>query len=433
VVIRRTVAAALAVALLGALLTALATPVGAGRAETTTEDGVVVTRDITYGTAPDEHGQTENLLLDLYQPADPGEAPRPAVVWVHGGGFATGDKAEAPDVAAATEFARSGYVAVSVNYRLQPDSYPEYPVAAVDAQHDVQAAVRWLRSRAAELGIDPTRISVGGFSAGAITALRVGAFPDDPGDSGTPGVSSAVASVVAASGFLRADIPAGAPPLLLVNGGQDPIVPPEWVEETCERWQASGASCHRETYEEASHDLTTHFTEIVALVKRFFACRVGSPIGFPDVRLQGRAAPSVSWVVAHGVAEGYPDGTFRPHRGLTRNQMANWLWDFLGEAPGIVGSRTAATRAQAARYLWEMTGSAPVASATGFPDVDPAKPYAPAIDWLVAHGIATGFRDGTFRPAAAVTRAQFAGFLRVIGASPDAWGDVPDRPLCFDV
>jgi acetyl esterase/lipase len=430
---RRTAAATLALALLGSLLTVLAAPAGAGWTETPTQDGVVVTRDIAYGAAPDEHGQTETLLLDLYQPADAGDVRRPAVVWVHGGGFAIGDKAEAPDVAAATEFARSGYVAVSVNYRLQEDVYPDYPVAAVDAQHDVQAAVRWLRARAAELGIDPTRISVGGFSAGAITALRVGAYPNDPGDSGTPGVSSAVTSVVAASGFLRADIPAGAPPLLLVNGGRDPVVPPEWVEETCQRWQASGSPCLKETYEDASHDLTTNFAEIVDLVKRFFACRVGSPIVFPDVRLHGRAAPSVSWVVAQGVAEGYPDGTFRPHWGLTRNQLSNWLWDFLGEAPSIAKSRSAVTRAQAARFLWEATGSHPGAPAAGFPDVDPTKGYAAAIDWLTAHGIATGFRDGTFRPAAAVTRAQFAGFLRTIGASPDAWGHVPDRPLCFEV
>ena len=65
-----------------------------------------------------------------------------------------------------------------------------FEAAAVQAQHDAQAAVRWLRAHAADLGVDPSRIAIGGGSAGADVALLVGAHSEDPGTSGTPGQSS---------------------------------------------------------------------------------------------------------------------------------------------------------------------------------------------------------------------------------------------------
>ena len=53
---------------------------------------VTTTPDITYGTAPDDNGNQVALKLDLYQPTGDTAAKRPAVVWVHGGGFTSGDK-----------------------------------------------------------------------------------------------------------------------------------------------------------------------------------------------------------------------------------------------------------------------------------------------------------------------------------------------------
>jgi acetyl esterase/lipase len=103
------------------------------------------------------------LLLDAYVPAG-GTDRRPAVVMIHGGGWRTGDKASWADEA--KRFAALGWVAFSVNYRLdEPSAFP----AEVD---DVQAAVRWVRSNAGEYRIDPERIAALGESAGGhLTAM----------------------------------------------------------------------------------------------------------------------------------------------------------------------------------------------------------------------------------------------------------------------
>src|SRR5688572_24367718 len=99
-------------------------PAGAATDVTAPSD-LLITRDVVYGAAPDEHGVTETLRLDLYQPAPAGATRRPAVVWAHGGGFERGDKADPADAAAVAEFARNGYVSASINYRMRPDSFPE--------------------------------------------------------------------------------------------------------------------------------------------------------------------------------------------------------------------------------------------------------------------------------------------------------------------
>ena len=112
-------------------------------------------------------------------------------------------KGSRADIASyAAEFARRGFVSLSVDYRLHARAFLRrggYGRALADAQHDVQAAVRWVRLHASSLGVDERQIYAGGFSAGAITALRVGERPDDPGSSGNPGLSSRVAGSVSVS------------------------------------------------------------------------------------------------------------------------------------------------------------------------------------------------------------------------------------------
>src|SRR5690606_4453190 len=154
------------------------------------DPAVVVTADLAYGEAPDENGVTETLRLDLYDPTAVA-GTRPALVVVHGGGFDRGDKADPVYVSMAGAIAAQGLVVAVVNYRLRPDTYPDFPVASVDAQHDVQAAVRWLRAHATDLRLDPARTAAAGHWAGAIAALRAGTHPDHPGACGTPAQPSA--------------------------------------------------------------------------------------------------------------------------------------------------------------------------------------------------------------------------------------------------
>ena len=107
----------------------------------------------------------------------------------------------------ANTFAKLGYVSASINYRLLATSpcsgsnvSANCITAAMAAQHDAQAAVRWFRANASTYGIDPTRIGIGGSSAGAVTAIEVGINSDDPGDSGNPGFSSKVGGFMSLSG-----------------------------------------------------------------------------------------------------------------------------------------------------------------------------------------------------------------------------------------
>jgi dienelactone hydrolase len=201
---------------------------------------VNVARDLSYGSAPDNNGNPVDLKLDLYQPAGDTVAQRPALIWVHGGGFYTGDKSEVES--RARYFAQRGYVVATINYRLLAPApchgtahYDECRAAALEAQHDGQAAVRWLRKNASAYGIDTNRIAMGGGSAGAIISLLTGWRSEDPGDSGNPGYSSRIAAAVSVSGGVPIDearalgaIDAQDPPTIFFSGTEDTTVPYEW-------------------------------------------------------------------------------------------------------------------------------------------------------------------------------------------------------------
>jgi dienelactone hydrolase len=202
---------------------------------------VTVSHDLQYGSAPDANNQPVALKLDLYQPTGDTNTSRPAVIWAHGGGFCCGDKSSADIPALATYFAQRGYVAVSINYRLLVTSgcggggvTTACYNAALAAQHDGQAAVRWLRANAATYGIDPTRIAIGGESAGAIIATTVGVHADDPGTSGNPGYSSTVRAWVSISGGLPGGlfVDSTDAPGLLFSGTADTTVPFAWSVQT---------------------------------------------------------------------------------------------------------------------------------------------------------------------------------------------------------
>ena len=202
----------------------------------------LVTDDIVYGSSPGRDGTNQDLLLDLYEPAGDTAATRPAVVWVHGGAFQTGDKNSIVATTIGPYLAKRGYVVVSINYRLLAPGFCVAIAGVTDACHeaalagihDAQAAVRWLRAHASDYGIDPERIGIGGESAGAIIATGVGARADEPGDSGNPGWSSSVRGFVSISGGLPdgSDIGPGDAPGLLFSGTKDVIVPYAWSVAT---------------------------------------------------------------------------------------------------------------------------------------------------------------------------------------------------------
>ncbi|MEM8983926.1 MAG: alpha/beta hydrolase [Pseudomonadota bacterium] len=166
--------------------------------------GIETRSDVVYGqglthsywNAPDPVAR--DLLLDVYLPIND-ETDRPAIMFIHGGGFVSGDKATAAPVEFARYFAERGFVSLSIGYRLLGD-YGTLPASfndAIDtspllintdrdqikamypAVRDAKAALRWLAANADEYGVDPNRISVIGGSAGSFIAIAIGASDID--------------------------------------------------------------------------------------------------------------------------------------------------------------------------------------------------------------------------------------------------------------
>jgi dienelactone hydrolase len=262
---RKALVALVAVVAIG-LITGCTVPRPAGNSPLRYRDAifssVVLNSNIQYGTAPDANNNPVPLTLDLYRPPlSDTQTKRPALVWVHGGGFSGGDKTNTVPVDVANTFAKQGYVVVSINYRLLGPGCTANPgmasctVAALEAQHDAQAAVRWLRANAATYGVDPTRIGIGGESAGAITATLAGVRSDDPGDSGNPGSSSRIGAFVSISGGVPNDafIDAGDTPGLLFHGTADTVVPSQWSIDTAVALLHAGVPAFLQLQEGAGH------------------------------------------------------------------------------------------------------------------------------------------------------------------------------------
>lgn len=145
-----------------------------------------VVKDVAF-LAP---GRAEKLDVYLPMPPPAGKLS-PAVVWIHGGGWKGGDKGEARGTEICTTLANAGYVAISLNYRLGPGSWPTNLL-------DCKNGVRFLRAHAAEYQVDPARIAVAGGSAGGHLALMIGATMGKEFEPDAPyaGISGAVRCVI---------------------------------------------------------------------------------------------------------------------------------------------------------------------------------------------------------------------------------------------
>lgn len=130
--------------------------------------GIAVQRDVVYGSGKDE-------LLDLYYPAGT-TTPRPAIVWVHGGGFVAGSKQGVANYMKV--LAGHGYTVIAVEYsRGYGSTYPR-PVAQVNR------ALGYIVRNAATLKVNPARLVLAGDSAGAHIACQVAMITTNPAYAG---------------------------------------------------------------------------------------------------------------------------------------------------------------------------------------------------------------------------------------------------------
>lgn len=211
------------------------------------------------------------LKLTIVNPPDWKAADqRPAMVFFHGGGWTGG---------APTQFtqhsdylATRGMVCIQVEYRLikKGDSGPP-----IDCVHDAKSAMRWVRSHAGELGIDPNRIGAGGGSAGGHLAAFVGMVEglDDPADDlkiSPKANALALFNPVFDNGpdqgwgharvgerykeFSPAhNITSDDPPAVIFLGTQDKLIPVAVVERFKANMEKAGVRCEAKFYEGQGH------------------------------------------------------------------------------------------------------------------------------------------------------------------------------------
>jgi acetyl esterase/lipase len=235
------------------------------------------------------------LELDLYLPPE-SDGPVPVVVFLHGGGWRLGSRHAAGPAYRGTSptpferVAQAGIAVASVDYRLSGEAI--WPAQL----HDAKAAVRWLRARADELGVDPDRIAAWGESAGGHLAELLGLTGDDAaleGEIGLVGTSSRVSAVV--SWYAPSDLPRfaadtgadptdpstreahllgapvsevpelaaeaspithvspGAPPFLLLHGAADRFIPCMQSERLYGALVEAGVEVELDVYEDADH------------------------------------------------------------------------------------------------------------------------------------------------------------------------------------
>lgn len=277
-------------------------------------DAVDVTWDVPYGEAVTWNGTPVTLRADVYEPRGDTAANRRAVVLVHGGGFAVGSKSNL--AAEGMEFARRGYVAVSVDYRLVappqmtwcslapggPECDPRLSGAIADAAEDVGEAIRVIREQAGEMRVDADAIAVFGHSAGAVTSLYL-AHGTIPGSGGVPAPTPSVQAAVSLMGAVAPeDMAAGAAPSLLVHGTEDAVVPYSAVEAIQARGIALGNDSRLLTHVGAGHGFDAEETEITRRHVVAFLDDILQPAGRDrvEVVLSGGQAGAVSGRLAEG-------------------------------------------------------------------------------------------------------------------------------------
>ena len=272
-------------------------------------------KDVIYGDAGNRP-----LKLDIYRPNTPNGA---AVLIVHGGGWSRGSKDMLGP--AATALAQQGFVVLAQEYRLTGEA--PFPANI----HDVKRAILWAKQHAADLRFDPERLCLEGHSAGAHLVLLAAGTPDDERlapPEGLGGVSQEVAAVCAIypptlfhfdgarpSGALAARSLPGAdvseeaaalaspmthvtadfPPVMLLHGDADKVVPVSASRRFEERVRAAGGKVDLHIYAGLPHGFANHpliRPAMMEMIGRFFHRWAIAPEVFDTPAAQPAAEPA---------------------------------------------------------------------------------------------------------------------------------------------
>lgn len=260
-------------------------------------------REFSTGAAPDEshifaQPKGEALWLDIYHArrATPG-VRTPVLVAVHGGGFFEGSRTFG--AANLRWYADRGWTVISIDYRLARPDRPTWDLATTD----VECALAWTAAHAGTLGLDLSRLTLTGGSAGGTLAMAA-AYAIDAKQAETacggalPHVAAVVVKVPLIDMFgswytpgelqplqrsyltrylggppeqyperyaavdLRPQLLPSNPPTLILGGADDAIVPPAAATELTRRAQAAGLDVQHILFPYSGHDFNTSFDGI---------------------------------------------------------------------------------------------------------------------------------------------------------------------------
>lgn len=240
-------------------------------------------------------GDTD-LKVWIFAPPGKADRPLPAIVFFFGGGWTGGTPAQF--VPQSRHLASRGMIAIVADYRVKS----RQQARPADCVADAKACVRWLRSNAPRLGIDPGRIAAGGGSAGGHLAASVATLPGlDAADDDTTVSCVPGALVLFNPGVVMADYPGlvregfgagrgridfgcepaeisplhhvkpGLPPTLILHGKADSVVPYATVEKFAEVMKAAGNRCDLVGYEGQPHGFfnKAKYAETLAAMDEF--------------------------------------------------------------------------------------------------------------------------------------------------------------------
>lgn len=207
---------------------------------------------VVYGKNTTQKGEEKVLDMDIYTPQSDTDTNRPLVLLAHGGGFTRGNKESLKYTGLIEYLAKSGYVVASITYRLIDIEVTQQArgVGVIQAVQDMKAALRFFGKSVKEgntYGINPDAVFIGGYSAGAITALHTAYIENEAevaettpgfeqvfpllggleGNSGNSGYTIPIKGVInIAGGLISVDyLDKGEPALHSTHGTADDIVP----------------------------------------------------------------------------------------------------------------------------------------------------------------------------------------------------------------
>jgi len=239
-----------------------------------TQKDIKIEKDISFGESVTFKGEKDTLLLDIYSPTEGATKNRPVIMWMHGGGFRLqNDKSQKYIVAMSERFARRGYVCLSINYRVRENPRDDRAGTINDALEDAMKGLNWLRQNSDKLGVDKSKIVIGGSSAGGILGNN---FCYREGTDSEKWDKSGIVAFVNLWGspddsWREFTIDENDPPTIIVHGTEDPRVPFINSAEIVKKLNSAGVKNELVAIEGAGHTPAGHMDDFEIKIAKFLS------------------------------------------------------------------------------------------------------------------------------------------------------------------